>query len=79
MTNLLNTAGWHTLPESEMTPEELAAIRGRIADGIFLGGDYDAAYTQFLIAHRDRRALLAYADKLQAQLTQAIEDDRGVL
>jgi len=32
----------------------LAEIRQRVADGIFLGGDYRAAYEQYLIAHRDR-------------------------
>ena len=52
-------------PPVELTAAELIKIRGRVADGVFLGGDYAAAYEQFLIAHRDRCALLAFIDKLQ--------------
>jgi hypothetical protein len=52
----------------ELTPAELAAIRARVADGVFLGGNYEQAYEQFLIAHRDRCALLARLDELQRGL-----------
>jgi hypothetical protein len=52
----------------ELTPAELAAIRARVADGVFLGGTYEQAYEQFLIAHRDRCALLARVDELQRGL-----------
>jgi capsule polysaccharide export protein KpsE/RkpR len=45
---------------------DIEAIRTRIADGVFLGGDYRAAYDQFLIAHHDRTALLA---ELQNEMT----------
>lgn len=43
----------------------LAEIRQRVADGIFLGGDYRAAYEQYLIAHRDRVRLLERLDLLE--------------
>lgn len=48
----------------DTSPAAIEAIRLRIADGVFLGGDYQAAYEQFLVAHRDRVALLARLDEL---------------
>lgn len=41
----------------------LEDIRQRCVDGIFLGGDFGYAYDQYLIAHRDRCALLALLDE----------------
>lgn len=54
------------LPPLDLSPAAIEAIRARIADGVFLGGDYAAAYNEFLIAHRDRMTLLALVDRLQA-------------
>ena len=59
-------------PPSVPTPAELEAIRGRIAEGIFLGGNYSDAYDQFLIAHRDRSALLLLIDELQDELRHQV-------
>jgi hypothetical protein len=53
-----------------VTPEYLEGIRQRIADGIFLGGDYHSAYEQYLTAHRDRCALLALLDEKLALLAR---------
>jgi hypothetical protein len=44
--------------DAQGNPITLEAIRQRVADGIFLGGDYHAAYNEYLTAHRDRIFLL---------------------
>ena len=53
------------------TPERLAEIRARIRDGIFLGGDYNTAYEEFLRAHADRCQLLVLVADLQRRLDEA--------
>jgi hypothetical protein len=58
---------------------DIAAIRARVADGIFLGGDYHAAYEQFLIAHRDRTALLAELDELTRDHDTLVERSVGAM
>lgn len=55
------------LPPEPWSAELLEAIKQRVADGIFLGGDYTAAYDQYLRAHRDRRALLARVLELEGR------------
>ena|SRR5882762_7698035 len=52
-------------PVPDTTPANIEAIRSRVADGVFLGGDYQVAYAQYLVAHRDRVALLARLDELE--------------
>jgi hypothetical protein len=51
-----------------MTPELLDAIEKRVLDGIFLGGNYESAYEEYLRAHRDRKVLLEFVRSLQEQL-----------
>jgi hypothetical protein len=63
-----NSFPFRPFPPPILTPEEFDAIRQRVADGIFLGGDYHSAYAQYLIAHRDRCALLALLDEKLALL-----------
>jgi hypothetical protein len=50
---------------------ELQELRGRVADGIFLGGDFQDAYDSYLVAHRDRQRLLELVDDLSVTVHAA--------
>jgi hypothetical protein len=50
---------------------ELQELRGRVADGIFLGGDFQDAYDSYLVAHRDRQRLLELVDDMSVTVHAA--------
>jgi hypothetical protein len=48
----------HELIDARGNPITMEAIKQRVLDGIFIGGDYLFAYDEYLTAHRDRMFLL---------------------
>jgi hypothetical protein len=68
-TNILNTSlPMVKLPDAS-TPEGLAAIKQRCADGIALTGSYDRLFDLYIEAHRDRCALLELAEHGRCEVT----------
>jgi hypothetical protein len=52
--------------DAKGNPITREAIEQRVADGIFLGGEYQDAYDEYLTAHRDRIFLLRRVTELEA-------------
>jgi hypothetical protein len=45
----------------------IAEVRGRVLDGIALGGDYRAVFERYVEAHHDRAYLLKLLDDAQSR------------
>ena len=57
------------LPVQVLTPDLLESIKDRVTDGIALGGNYDSVFDRYVVAHNDRKALLARVIELEARIS----------
>jgi hypothetical protein len=63
------------MKDADGNPITSEAIKQRIADGVFLLGDYRSAYDAYLTAHRDRIYLMARITELEAALKRYGQHD----